>query len=327
VLVANCRALRQWPDAAQRAFLSIRRDQAAMEALRRDDLLRLLGALRQEGIPCLLIKGAQLAYTHYAQPWLRPRFDTDLLISPADRERADAVLRAIGYTATNQVSGTLVAHQYQYQRRNQYGLADVIDLHWKVTNPHVFADALPFDELWAAAGPISQLDEHARGPSNVHALMLACVHRVAHHQNSELLIWLHDIHLLAGALTPEERGQFVEMSRVKRLRSICASGLDHAQRRFAACYPAGWRDQLDVRAGDDSEPTAAFLQNDLRRFDVLLSDLRAVAGWAPKLRLLREHLFPPAAYVRARYGSDTPLLVAYVDRVLTGVGKWFRAPS
>jgi hypothetical protein len=31
--------------------------------------------------------------------------------------------------------------------------------------------------------------------------------------------------------------------------------------------------------------------------------------------------------MRARYGHDTPLLVAYADRVVTGVGRWFRAQS
>ena len=324
-LVATAAAVGQWPEQLRLAFLKARRDDAAIEALRRDELRRLLTALHDEGIRCLLMKGAQLAYTHYPQPWLRPRFDTDVLIAPGDRERADAALRAIGYTPSPHVSGTLVAHQFQYQRRNQYGLADVIDLHWKVTNPHAFADVLPFDELDTAPRLIPQLGKHARGLSNVHALMLACVHRVAHHQNSDLLIWLYDIHLLATAMTPEERQQFVALARAKRLRSVCASSLDHARHQFGTYHPEGWRDRLE--SFGEAEPTAEFLQHDLRRVDILLSDLRLVGGWTRKLRLLREHLVPPPAYVRARYGSHTPLVVAYVDRIVTGVGKWFRAAS
>ena len=324
-LVATAAAVGEWPEELRLAFLKARRDDAAIEALRRDDLRRLLTALHNEGIRSLLMKGAQLAYTHYAQPWLRPRFDTDLLIAPDDRERADATLRAIGYAPSPHVSGTLVVHQFQYRRRNRYGLADVIDLHWKVTNPHVFADVLAFDELNTAARVIPQIGEHASGLSNVHALMLACVHRVAHHQNSDLLIWLYDIHLLATAMTQEERQQFAELARAKRLRSICASGLDHARHRFATYHPEGWRDRLECSG--DVEPTAEFLQHDLRRVDILLSDLRTISGWTRKLRLLREHLVPPPAYVRARYGPDMPLVFAYVDRVVTGVGKWFRAAS
>jgi hypothetical protein len=289
--------------------------------------MRLVDAFQQAGIRCLLIKGAHLAYTHYAQPWLRPRCDTDLLVAPADRERAGVALRTIGYVPSIQVSGSLVAHQLQYQRRDRFGLTDAIDLHWKITNPHLFADILTFDELATASRTIPQLGESARGPSNVHALILACVHRVAHHQNSDLLIWLYDIHLLVSAMTPEERGEFVALARAKGLRLICASGIDFARRRFGGPRAADWYDQLLSGSGDEVEPTAAFLRQGVRRVDILLSDLRNVSGWTRKARLIREHLFPPAAYVRARYGPHTPIVFAYVDRVATGVGKWFRTPS
>lgn len=320
-------ALSRWPDRLQRAFRDVRRDEAVIEAIRRQALQRVLAALQQAGIRCLVIKGAQLAYTHYSQPWLRPRVDTDLLIAPADRDVADAALRAIGYLPTPQVSGTLVTHQLQYQRGDRYQLTDIIDLHWKVTNPHLFADVLTFDELMTTARPIPQVGEAAWGPSTVHALLLACVHRVAHHQNSELLIWLYDIHVLVAAMTPGEHAQFLECARVKRLRSICRAGLDGAWRRFRTPHPSDWRDRLESSSDDEIEPSAAFLQPGVRRIDILLSDLRAVGGWTRRMRLLQEHLLPPAEYVRARYGRRTPLLFAYVDRVVTGVGKWFRAAS
>ena len=47
------------------------------------------------------MKGAQLAYSHYPQPWLRPRLDTDLLVSPATATAPIDVLRALGYPAGN----------------------------------------------------------------------------------------------------------------------------------------------------------------------------------------------------------------------------------
>ena len=325
-LLASVPGVRQWPETLQSALRSLCREEAVIEAVRRQDLLRLLAAFRHARVQCLLIKGAQLAYTHYARPWMRPRFDTDILVPAADCERADTALRGLGYAPSAQVSGALVAHQRQYQRRDRYGRTDFVDLHWKITNPHLFAEALTFDELAAAAQAIPQLGEHASGLSNVHALILACVHRVAHHRNSDLLVWLYDIHLLAGSLNADERAAFLETARVKRLRSICASGLHIAASNYGTRHPAGWLDRLRP-GGDEVEPTAAFLQHGMRRVDILWSDLRAVGGWTRKTRLLREHLFPPAAYMRARYGHDTPLLLAYAERVMTGVGRWFRAPS
>ena len=327
VLLASAAAVTSWPPRLQSAFRDARRLAAAGEAIQRQDLIRLLAAFGQAEVRCLPLKGAPLAYTHYPQPWLRSRFDTDLLIDPSDRGRADAVLRALGYVSSTQVSGRLVSHQLQYQRGDRYGLTDTVDLHWKVTNPHLFADAMTFDELTASSRALPQLGDHARVPSNVHALILACVHRVAHHQNSDRLIWLYDIHVLAGAMTPGERAEFLALARVKRLRSICACGLGRAQSRFGTEHPARWLDHLQTGRHDEIEPTAAFLEQGLRRIDILLSDLRAVGGWTRKIRLLREHLFPPPAFIRSRYGSDTPLLFAYVNRILGGVGKWFRAPS
>ena len=320
-LLTTTEALRSWPDQVQHKFRELRREEAVIEAVRRQQLERVMAAFRDAGLRCLLIKGAQLAYTHYPHPWLRPRADTDLLIDGADRERAGTTLRTLGYVPKNQISGTLVAHQQQYERADRYGLTDTIDLHWKVTNPHLFADVLTFDELIAAARPIPQL-AGALGLSSVHALLLACVHRVAHHQNSDLLIWLYDIHLLAGGMDAVERGQFGELARTKRLRSICVAGLDLAQRRLGTALEPGWRDGL--AGGGEVEPSAAFLQQRVRRIDLLLLDLRALGGWARKARLLRETVFPPAAYVRARYGDDTPLVFAYLDRVVTGARNWFR---
>ena len=325
-LLAQPATLNYWPEPLRSALHDVRRLAAATEALQRQDLSRLLDAFADARVCPLLLKGAQLAYTHYPQPWLRPRFDTDLLIRPSDCDRADEVLRRLGYSRSIQVSGTLVANQLQYQRQDRYGLTDTIDLHWKITNPHLFADLLTFEELTAAARPVVELGRHARGLANTHALILACVHRVAHHQNSDRLIWLYDIHLIAQAMSPGERADFVDLVLRKRLRSICVSGLDRARDRFLTAYPAEWLEPLRID-DRDAEPTAAFLRDGFRRVDILRSDLRSVGGWTDQLRLIREHLFPPAAYVRARYGSRTPLVVAYVDRVVTGMAKWFRASS
>lgn len=321
-LLTTTTALQSWPKQLQQAFRDARREEAVIEAIRRDALQQVVATFSQAGIQSLIIKGAQLAYTHYPQPWLRPRADTDLLIDSADRERAGAALQSLGYIAKTQISGTLVAHQQQFERIDRYGLTDTIDLHWKVTNPHLFADVLTFEELIGAARPIPQLGE-ALGLSTVHALLLACVHRVAHHQNSDLLIWLYDIHLLSGAMDDHEREEFPELARAKRVRSICLAGFDHAQRLLGTVIPPGWRERLAV-GNDDIEPSAAFLQQGVRRIDMLLWDLRIVGGWGQKARLLRETVFPPAAYVRARYGPHTPLLFAYFDRVVTGARKWFR---
>jgi hypothetical protein len=64
-----------------------------------------------------------------------------------------------------------------------------------------------------------------------------------------------------------------------------------------------------------------------RKVDVLRSDLEQLPSWAERLALVREHLFPPPAYMAARYGAGChwPLLpLLYLDRIIRGATGWFR---
>ena len=75
--------------------------------------------------------------------------------------------------------------------------------------------------------------------------------------------------------------------------------------------------------------SASFAGRRMRKLDVLISDLRALSGWPSRLRLLREHIFPPRAYMRAAYGTTTDgwLPVLYIWRVARGAAQWCRRPN
>ena len=60
-----------------------------------------------------------------------------------------------------------------------------------------------------------------------------------------------------------------------------------------------------LEAAPIDEPSAVFLRPGLRPLDVLLDDLRMLAGWRARLTLLKEHLFPSAAYLRRTYASGS----------------------
>jgi Uncharacterised nucleotidyltransferase len=66
-------------------------------ALLRAHVLAKVGrALADAGVPAILVKGAALGITVYPTPAARPMKDVDLLIRPADRDRATAALAAAG---------------------------------------------------------------------------------------------------------------------------------------------------------------------------------------------------------------------------------------
>ena len=326
VLLATMPAVERWPGDVRAALNRERRGEAAAEEIRRQDLIHLLAQLHGAGIATLLMKGALLAYAHYSSPWLRPRFDTDVLVSPSDRWRADQVLRKIGYRPGTHFSGDFVTHQFRYERPSRFEFNDVIDLHWKISNPHAFADAFAFHELAADAHAVATLGPDVRGLSPEHALILACIHRVAHHDASDRLIWLYDIHLLAGVLDAAAGERVAQVAAEKRLGSVCADGVSQAQSRFRTVVRGSWSERLRSQA-EPAEPTAAFLRGNLTKIDVLVSDLRTLDNWRKRLALIREHLFPPPAYMRQAYGISNPALLpfTYLIRAFTGVGRWFRA--
>jgi hypothetical protein len=89
-----------WPDDIRRGLVNAERAEAALEIVRHQDLSVLLRAFDRAGVPLLLFKGAALAYSRYPRPWLRPREDTDILVRPADRRRAEDLIAAAGYNGS-----------------------------------------------------------------------------------------------------------------------------------------------------------------------------------------------------------------------------------
>ena len=327
-LLSVAPALQRWPHSVESAVLQRRREAAAIEIIRQNELANLLSAMQQEGIKPLVLKGSGLAYTHYQQPWMRSRLDMDLLVASGDRAPASDVLGSLGYQPSTHFDGELVTYQAQLRRVDGHEMTHRVDLHWKIANPQVFSNAFAFTELDRAAVPIPQLGSSARTLSSPHALVLACLHRVAHHQNSNRLIWLYDIRLLLDAMSQGELEHAVEIARSKNLQAVVAAGVSRARHLVGSNAQRPGIERL-FQGPVGSERTAdEFLRTDRTKFDDLRSDMRALQGWRPKIRLIREHLFPPAAYMRHAYGVSNPVLLplAYAVRAASGASRWFRPP-
>ena len=196
----------QLPADLREYFLEEAHRAAALDLAVESELRRIHAAFERRQVPLLLVKGSHLAFTHYARPDLRARIDSDLLIVRDARDVADEIFLAeLGYRAPTKLSGDFTATQKQYAKWENEALVHVVDLHWRLASTQLFAHVLSFDELLAASEPVPALGAWARGPSTVHALVIACLHRVAHHHDeAEQFKWLYDIHLLASELTDAE---------------------------------------------------------------------------------------------------------------------------
>jgi len=320
--------LARWPAPIRRALVDAERGEAALEIARRRELCRLLLAFAAVDIPVLLLKGAALAYSFYPEPWLRPREDTDLLVRAEDVKRAREILASNGYRAAPMQSGAFVAHQRLYVRADAVGRRHACDLHWKIANPAPFADLLAPDELLRESDAFSPGDGCvARIPCRIHALLLACWHRVSHHHDAGDLLWLYDLHLLADGLNDAEAARTLAIARRTGTTAVCARGLSLAAGRFDTRVPAAL---LADEPSAEQRPslTAVYLRPDARKVDLLRADLRSLPDWPSRARLLREHLFPPAEYMLAASGrtSRAMLPALYAWRIARGAWSWLRRP-
>ena len=177
------------PDQARRLVDEARR-QTVLTELRERELRSVLDALHDDGLRVLLLKGAHLASSCYPESWLRVRDDTDLLIRPADAFRVAAALTRLGYERQSIQTSEVVLGQMMFDRPGAAGVA--LDVHSRMSSPRAAAAAFEFDDLLAGAVRLPRLGPHALGPAPADALIIACIHQVAHHAGHDLMLWIYE---------------------------------------------------------------------------------------------------------------------------------------
>lgn len=292
-----------------------------VQQIRHIELCRLLGAFRETRV--LLLKGAALGYTVYLEPHLRPRLDVDLFVRHDAVEETHRALVECGYARES--AAALADFERSYSRLDPSGLYHHVDLHWAVANPAPFSKVLPFDQAWQRSIAVTALGPTARTLGHADAVLLACVHRVAHHDDSPRLLWLWDIHLLANRLTTAGWQALVHSAQDADMRAVTYRGLELACERFGTPVPLKVVEQLS-RSGH-REPAARFVEG-LRLADIALTDLASMGSWRARLTFVRDTLFPPLSHMRATYPGYPRFLMplTYLHRIVRGAPKWLRRP-
>jgi hypothetical protein len=290
------------------------------------ELRSVLDGLAGARIDALLIKGAHLGLSHYASPALRPRRDTDLLIHDGHRDAAAACLQALGYEPLHHVTGDVAFLQRPFWRIDDAGCRHGVDLHWRIANPRAFSERLTWEALYGARASLPAGGPHAFGLSTPHALIVACIHRSAHHANSDRLIWLFDIRVLAASLSDAGWDNVVTISAGAGIAPVVADGLRSAAALVRAPVPADVLRRLGDGLPADPD-LAPFVEGRQTPVGVLVSDWRRLTGWRCRTIFLREHLFPDPAYIFLKYGvrSRAALPFLYAHRLVTGARKWLAA--
>jgi hypothetical protein len=306
------------PQKFKDALIATTRQHQVLEMLRHKELVRVLRVLTAANIPVLVLKGTALAYGTYQVPWLRPRGDTDLLLLDVEAvECCKPLLAGLDYVASKVSTRTAMSYELVFRHDTESGVAHWIDAHWKASNCAMYADALDFEQMRTDAVALPALGPHARGLSDMHALVLACMHRICNLPLGigDRLIWLYDIHLLAKRCSPHDFDRLCDIAVEHRLAGACWDGLRETDKIFGTPLPHGILDALALAAKDE-------------RFKVRKARKRWYQEWhnlrsLPKEKRrawIREKLFPDPAYMRELYKLDPDQGVrwAYVRRLAHG---------
>ncbi|MEA2238290.1 MAG: hypothetical protein QOC81_3014 [Thermoanaerobaculia bacterium] len=286
---------------------------AALEPLRLADLHEVLGALAAGGVKAILMKGAALGYGLYDAPDHRPRVDTDLLIDLASFGAARRVFRSMGFEEQITSGDEHGLRQRMFRREDRHGAEHTYDVHWAVANSALVANTLRFDEIEPVRLPKAGPDALALPP--VEALLLACVHRLAHHHDDDRLIWLVDIARLRARLSKEESARFRALAIERGVAALCA-------RSFAITDEWLGRGEWSIDAPQRREPSRIFLDRELTYGAVTLASLRALP-WRARLTRLRQLAFPPVAFMQRSPESQRAILLPwlYFARGFRGISR------
>jgi len=298
---------------------------AAIEPMRLDDVRTVLAALAARDVDALLMKGTPLAYELYPAPELRPRGDTDLLIAHDSIGNARAAMLDLGFDERLTSGDEHGVRQVTFSRRDAFGVEHAYDIHWNITNTPLFAETLRFDELRARAVALPALGPHARALSRVDALLLACIHRVAHHHDSDRLIWLYDIALLRERMARAEHERFWRLAAERAVVGVCMRSIELADEWCARAAQHCAEEFLSSEEIARDERSRVYLDRDITYGRAMLADLGALP-WRARLRRLWQLALPPAGFMRQSFQprSRYALPWLYVYRGARGIRRLFR---
>lgn len=291
---------------------------ALREAAEREAIAGFLDAAA--GLPLLFFKGASMAYGVYGSPVLRMKDDWDVIAAPGAHAAAARALLAAGFLIDPLSKPGRVRMRQQSFRRDVAGSQCIVDLHVRPLNPPALADRISFDDLARRGVPLPALHASARGVGDDAALVLACVHRLAHHSDEPRLAWDYDILLLARRATPDVIAGIESCAARWRAEAFVCAETRRVFARFGEAVPAALAAAL-ARLGAAPPADAAFLREHRSRAREFALDWR-VLGWRDRAALVRETLLPDTAFMRASTGSRLPLPLLYVTRIARGVRAW-----
>ena len=283
-------------------------DNRSMTVLRHTSLQQIVTHLAQQAVPAILLKGGALSLTVYPDPSLRPMGDLDFWIQRPMLPRAWQVAEANGYH-TKAIWSSVESIPERLTQMDFYTTAPemCLEWHWDLISRPQLIGQLPLAAWWERVRSHTWQGQTVQMLDPAAALIHLCVHQMYQHWGDIRFIWLYDLdRLIRGVpayhLTP------ADWARVRQ-ESLQAGVLPGVQKALAAA--AAW-----FNTPLPAEAQALLAENppaeQQRRFqELVISGVSTAAKswhelfeqptWHERLAIMLMKLFPPPAYMRARY--------------------------
>ena len=197
------------PDDVRWAFVALAHRHRRAAFAREACVDNLLEAFATVGIPVILLKGAALSHLIYSAPKLRPMVDVDLLINPADVERAVITVRNLGYSFASSHGSRFAGrfHHLPVASILAFGFRVSLEIHVDAFSPDA-PGSLTFATLAAAPRPF-QRGTGPRGLALGHTDMLR--------------------HLARHAFEPARRVRLIHLYDLCRYREVFSDEIDERE--------------------------------------------------------------------------------------------------
>ena len=290
---------------------------ARHNALLYEELAAVVRAFDEAQIPIILLKGAALAHGTYGNVALRPMGDLDLLVPSDMMAKAEALLSLRGYLVLDGSDSHL---RHMTLRHPHSSSGTHVEVHRHVVSSPYYRRAIPEEWLWRDPGALVVDGLPALTLSPEATIIHSCLHFLDHTGTKGTLLWLCDVAEVArkkdvdwDALARAVREYRITLP-VRSLLLTCRETLgvsppDHVLDRLLAAHPGFVEKKAYQFCLSGSRSTAS----------KTLFDFLASQGLGARARLLSARLFPPRAYIVARYRVRSPaLLPFYYLRMILG---------
>jgi Uncharacterised nucleotidyltransferase len=214
-------------------------------------LLKLLTALKNNGIDAIPFKGAVLGHSIYGNVALRQFADLDILVHRKDLAGAGEILRLQGFAYTSSVDeiddeSTIPSNGCQAEKvtalRDNYHVfvrddgKVRVDLQWRMTH-ELFSFSLDSENLWNRVQDVSLGGALVSTFDNETLLLILCAHGCKH--SWQRLKWICDVAQLIEATEPKDRLPLIQRTLTENhSRRIVYAGLLLAHEILGAALPA-----------------------------------------------------------------------------------------